>query len=150
MPIVNTLGSPAHAVDTNSDAKQTQTTPTELKRKQLIYRPCGVICIVEIERGRHHNPMNAIKQTRKVVRYRGDVQGVGFRANAIHQGRGLKIKGFVRNEPDGDVLLDVQGPTNDLKELLRRIGSSMERKINETLIDEREPLPDREKFSIRY
>ncbi|GAB5515154.1 acylphosphatase [Rhodopirellula baltica] len=94
--------------------------------------------------------MNAIKQTRKVVRYRGDVQGVGFRANAIHQGRGLNIKGFVRNEPDGDVLLDVQGPTNDLKELLRRIGSSMERKINETLIEDREPLPDREKFSIRY
>ncbi|EKK04549.1 acylphosphatase [Rhodopirellula baltica SH28] len=78
------------------------------------------------------------------------MQGVGFRANAIHQGRGLNIKGFVRNEPDGDVLLDVQGPTNDLKELLRRIGSSMERKINEILIDEREPLPDREKFSIRY
>ncbi|EGF29347.1 acylphosphatase [Rhodopirellula baltica WH47] len=44
----------------------------------------------------------------------------------------------------------MQGPTNDLKELLRRIGSSMERKINETLIEDREPLPDREKFSIRY
>lgn len=94
--------------------------------------------------------MNAIRQTRKLVRYRGDVQGVGFRANAIHQGRGLNLKGFVRNEPDGDVLLDVQGPETDLNELLRRIGCSMERKINETLIDERDPLPDREKFSIRY
>ncbi|WDQ18115.1 acylphosphatase [Rhodopirellula sp. P2] len=94
--------------------------------------------------------MKATKQMRKVVRYRGDVQGIGFRANAIHQGRGLNVTGFVRNEPDGDVLLDVQGPEKDLRELLRRIGDSMERKINETSIADRDPLPDREKFSIRY
>ncbi|MCC9657038.1 acylphosphatase [Rhodopirellula halodulae] len=92
--------------------------------------------------------MSTHKQIRKVVRYRGHVQGVGFRANAIHQARGLTIQGFVRNEPDGDVLMDVQGPQEDVLELLKRVANSMERKINDAFIDDRAPLPDREKFSI--
>ncbi|MCM2369750.1 acylphosphatase [Aporhodopirellula aestuarii] len=87
---------------------------------------------------------------RKVFRYRGDVQGVGFRVNAIQQARGLTIAGFVRNEPDGDVTMDVQGDAADLRELAKRVESSMKYKINETLVDTRDPLPDRTGFKIKY
>ncbi|TWU19970.1 acylphosphatase [Allorhodopirellula heiligendammensis] len=87
---------------------------------------------------------------RKIFRYRGDVQGVGFRVNAIQQARGLEITGFVRNEPDGDVTMDVQGPTDSIKELAKRVADSMKYKINETLIDCRDPQPDRTGFTIRY
>ncbi|SMP50925.1 acylphosphatase [Neorhodopirellula lusitana] len=87
---------------------------------------------------------------RTVYRYRGHVQGVGFRVNAIQQARGLQVVGFVRNEPDGDVLMDVQGPRKEVEELAKRVQSSMSLKINEVLIDQRDPLPDREGFKIRY
>lgn len=87
---------------------------------------------------------------RVIYRYRGDVQGVGFRANAITQARGLDITGYVKNEIDGDVTMDVQGPADAVQELARRVATTMEFKINETLIDHRDPLPDRKGFKIRY
>lgn len=89
-------------------------------------------------------------EKRVIYRYRGDVQGVGFRVNAIQQARGLAIVGFVRNESNGDVTMDVQGPPDDVNELAKRVGSSMSRKINDTLVDERDPLPDRDHFRIAY
>ncbi|MBB3208972.1 acylphosphatase [Rhodopirellula rubra] len=87
---------------------------------------------------------------RKIFRYRGDVQGVGFRVNAIEQARGLKIAGYVRNEPNGDVTMDVQGTAEDVRELEKRVASSMEYRINELLVDVRDPLSDRKGFRIRY
>ncbi len=87
---------------------------------------------------------------RKVFRYRGDVQGVGFRVNAIQQARGLDVAGFVKNEPDGDVTIDVQGPAAAVKALAERVASTMKLKINETRVDCRDPLPDRQGFRIRY
>ena len=85
---------------------------------------------------------------RRVIRYRGEVQGIGFRANAIHQGRGLTITGFVRNEPNGDVTMDVQGSPQDVQELAKRVGQTMSAKISETLIDQCEPIPNRDRFRI--
>lgn len=87
---------------------------------------------------------------RTIFRYRGDVQGVGFRANAIHQAQGLSVAGFVRNEPDGEVTMDVQGSEAELKELTHRIDASMSQRINEVRVDHREPDPDRSGFRIRY
>lgn len=87
---------------------------------------------------------------RKIFRYRGDVQGVGFRVTAIQLSRGLEIAGFVKNEPDGDVTMDVQGPADSVKELARRVAETMKFRINETLIDCRQPMPDRTGFKIRY
>lgn len=85
---------------------------------------------------------------RKIFHYRGDVQGVGFRANAIHQGRGLVITGFVRNEANGDVTMDVQGSPQDVQELAERVGQSMSAKINETSAEQREPIANRDRFRI--
>ncbi|MEM6690167.1 MAG: acylphosphatase [Planctomycetota bacterium] len=56
-----------------------------------------------------------------VVRFLGRVQGVGFRATVLQHANGLDVHGFVRNEIDGSVLLDVDGERNVLKELLCRI-----------------------------
>jgi len=87
---------------------------------------------------------------RRRVRYRGDVQGVGFRANAVDQARGLNLQGFVKNEPDGDVTIDVQGPQESVETLLRRIAESMDRHINETESDDDELRDDLPPFRIRY
>ena len=39
----------------------------------------------------------------------GRVQGVGFRYFTLKSARGLGLGGWVRNEPDGSVLCEVQG-----------------------------------------
>lgn len=82
------------------------------------------------------------------LRFHGRVQGVGFRATAIHCARGLTITGFVRNEPDRSVLMEAQGAQSDLDFLLSRISEHMSRNI--TRIDRAElpELPDDHAFTI--
>jgi acylphosphatase len=47
--------------------------------------------------------------TRVIARVTGRVQGVNFRAAAARVARRYGLAGWVRNEPDGSVLLDVEG-----------------------------------------
>ncbi|MGI9470201.1 MAG: acylphosphatase [Rubripirellula sp.] len=87
---------------------------------------------------------------RYVVRYEGRVQGVGFRFTALAQARGLDIHGFVRNEPDGAVLMDVEGKASDVKELLARIEMAMKGNIESTGKDPRPPRGLSDGFQIRH
>lgn len=88
--------------------------------------------------------------SRAVVRYTGHVQGVGFRMTAIAQADQLRINGFVRNEPGGTVLMDVEGTAIDIKELMRRIEFQMGDKIDGTQIDRPVPMGHQPGFRIRY
>ncbi len=75
---------------------------------------------------------------RYLARFSGHVQGVGFRATCVAEARDLNVHGTVRNEPDGSVLLDVDGPAGDLKELIRRIEVAMKGNIDAVVIDQSE------------
>ena len=48
---------------------------------------------------------------RTIVRVHGRVQGVGFRAAARGEALRLGLSGWARNEPDGSVLIEVEGAT---------------------------------------
>lgn len=87
-------------------------------------------------------------QRRVVVRYIGRVQGVGFRATCLAKAYDLRIDGFVRNQPDGSVLLDVEGDPKDIQQLLDRIQSAKSQNIDDTLIDDRPPLRRQDGFHI--
>jgi acylphosphatase len=54
----------------------------------------------------------------------GRVQGVGFRYRAYHMANALGITGWVRNEWDGSVTLEVQGTQEAINELMTRINQS--------------------------
>jgi acylphosphatase len=43
------------------------------------------------------------------ITVRGRVQGVGFRYSAESQARKLGLRGFVKNEPNGDVYIEIEG-----------------------------------------
>ncbi len=89
-------------------------------------------------------------QRRYLVHFVGHVQGVCFRATCLSEASGLQINGFVRNEPDGSVLMDVDGELSDLKELVRRVQLRMDQYIHEVILDERESLERTSGFRIAY
>lgn len=49
-----------------------------------------------------------------LIRVSGKVQGVFFRVSAKDEADRLGITGLVRNEPDGSVLIDAEGPPETL------------------------------------
>jgi acylphosphatase len=52
------------------------------------------------------------------IRVEGTVQGVGYRASTRMTAHGLGLTGWVRNEPDGAVVLEAQGPTATVDALI--------------------------------
>jgi acylphosphatase len=83
------------------------------------------------------------------VRFQGRVQGVGFRATAVECARGLALTGFVRNEADGGVLLEVQGGEPDIQALLDRVHERMARNISRTDRTQVADRPGEHSFTIQ-
>ncbi|MBX4186692.1 MAG: acylphosphatase [Candidatus Doudnabacteria bacterium] len=52
------------------------------------------------------------------VTIKGRVQGVTFRWSTKQKALGLHLFGFVQNEPDGSVYMEVEGQEEDLEEFL--------------------------------
>ncbi|MBL9000651.1 MAG: acylphosphatase [Phycisphaerae bacterium] len=87
--------------------------------------------------------------TRLSVRFSGRVQGVGFRATARHTARDYPVTGWVRNEPDGTVLMEIQGPPNEVEFCLTRLRTLMRNHIS---AEQQLPMPprsDEEEFVIQ-
>lgn len=57
-------------------------------------------------------------EVRKKLNFRGRVQGVGFRYKAKYLAQSLGITGWVRNEMDGTVTLEIQGRPQFVDKLL--------------------------------
>jgi acylphosphatase len=82
---------------------------------------------------------------------RGRVQGVSFRWSARHEAGRLGLSGWVRNEIDGSVQLEIQGERAAVDAMLawcRRgpPGASVSGVETEWL----EPRPDEPRFEIRH
>jgi acylphosphatase len=66
------------------------------------------------------------------VGYVGRVQGVGFRAITRSIARRHPVTGWVRNEPDGSVLVEVQGESASVESFLAEVGSMLASNIAST------------------
>lgn len=87
---------------------------------------------------------------RAVVQYRGDVQGVGFRMTALRQAAGAEVHGWVRNEPDGSVRLEVEGVRPQVERFLQRVRSALETHIEDEQILWEPPSGAEGGFTIRH
>ena len=65
--------------------------------------------------------MGAKTRERLSVRITGRVQGVGFRNFTRAQARRLGVTGWVRNERDGSVRLEAEGPREALDDLVEAV-----------------------------
>ena len=71
--------------------------------------------------------MNSYTDTviRKRLRFYGQVQGVGFRYRAEHAARMLGLTGWVRNDPDGAVTMEIQGTEEKIDQVIQSIERGM-------------------------
>lgn len=58
---------------------------------------------------------------RQEIRFYGNVQGVGFRYTAKYAARSLGLTGWVYNDYDGSVLMEVQGNPETIEKLISKI-----------------------------
>jgi acylphosphatase len=88
---------------------------------------------------------------RRHVRIEGAVQGVGFRWWAVQRAGEFRLRGTVRNLPDGAVDVHVEGNGDDID----RFMTALSRGPRSARVDHireleagNEPLPDN--FEVRY
>ena len=89
------------------------------------------------------------RQARWRIQFYGKVQFVGFRYTAKLLAVKLNLTGWVRNMPDGSVLVEAQGRTADLRQLLIRLKSREPIHIEKAVIREIPPEEGDRVFRVR-
>jgi acylphosphatase len=56
------------------------------------------------------------------VKIRGLVQGVGFRMFIVREAAARNLSGWTRNQPDGSVEFEAQGPAGLVDDLVRQVN----------------------------
>ena len=93
--------------------------------------------------------MGKSKFIRWRVTFTGQVQHVGFRYTAFYLARDLKLTGWVRNQEDGSVLLEAQGPVSDLRMLVLRLKAQPHLWIHKADIQEIPVRPMEFRFAVQ-
>lgn len=82
--------------------------------------PRSSVCGASLPR-RDQNPPTLMALMVRRYRVEGEVQGVGFRWYVREQARVLQLAGWVRNEPDGSVVLVAAGELAAINALERQL-----------------------------
>jgi acylphosphatase len=82
------------------------------------------------------------------VRAFGRVQGVSFRYSALQRATSLGLAGWIRNNPDGSVEAEVQGPENAVDGFVTWMGEGPSGARVERTEEERIPLDDGGDFRV--
>jgi acylphosphatase len=83
--------------------------------------------------------VSEVRRARVVVR--GFVQGVGFRATARSRARSLGVAGWVRNNADGSVEAELEGPAERVRLALDWFGRGPRgARVDGVDVEWREPL----------
>lgn len=84
------------------------------------------------------------------ILYRGMVQGVGFRYTTRRLAARFRVTGYVKNLPDGRVLVVVEGAAGELQRFLQAVAREMAHYIDEQQETVRPATGGFDGFEIRY
>ena len=88
-------------------------------------------------------------QVAKFIVFSGDVQGIGFRYTAHRIADRYSLTGYVRNAPDGNVELLLQGHPKDIEECIDDIKETFNRYIRNVQSEDAPFNPEYDSFIIR-
>ncbi|OPY38368.1 MAG: Acylphosphatase [Methanoregula sp. PtaU1.Bin051] len=89
---------------------------------------------------------------RVVVSARGRVQGVGYRYFVTDCAREAGVSGFVRNEPDGSVLIVAEGGDEEITFFVKKVKAENDPFIRVDTLDvkKHDPTGEFSGFAIRW
>ena len=87
---------------------------------------------------------------RRTVHYSGWVQGVGFRFTADRIASRFAVDGFVKNLPDGRVMLVAEGEPKELERFLAEIQAQMGENIRTVAVEPGKATGEFSGFGVRY
>ena len=87
---------------------------------------------------------------RKHIRFYGSVQGVGFRYHAEYAANSVGASGWVRNEYDGSVSMEIQGTPEQTDSVLSMLGKGRYIQIDYMEVKETEPDEGERGFRVLY
>ena len=92
-------------------------------------------------------------RTKNILRrhyiFEGEVQGVGFRWYASQAASAAGVTGWVRNEYDGSVTLELQGTADQIDAAVEMLGRDSWIRIDRTVVREMEPDETERRFTVR-
>ena len=94
--------------------------------------------------------MSATPRSRAEVIYQGTVQGVGFRYTARRLAQNRALDGYVKNLPDGTVLLVAEGARSEILAFLDDVADTMRGYIREADVRWSPPVGEPAGFQIRF
>ena len=87
---------------------------------------------------------------RKRIIFSGRVQGVGFRYRASYAAESLGLTGWVKNEWDETVSMEVQGEEEQIDKLVERMYRERYIRIDGISVMNMLPVEGEKKFKIKY
>jgi acylphosphatase len=84
------------------------------------------------------------------IYYEGRVQGVGFRYTTRWIASRLPVTGYVRNLPDGRVLMVAEGLPDQLQRLVDAVAAEMGRHVRRTTRNAAAATGEFDGFEIRF
>lgn len=87
---------------------------------------------------------------RKRIRFYGEVQAVGFRFQAQMAAKRCGVTGWVKNEYDGSVTMEIQGTQSQINDVVAEIDSDPYIRIERMETEWLEPDPGERGFRVRY
>lgn len=90
------------------------------------------------------------KIIRKYIRFYGQVQAVGFRWRAMEAARAYGATGWVRNEYDDSVSMEIQGTKEQIDDVIAALHRGAYIRIDYMEDREIAPKPEERAFRVQY
>ena len=87
---------------------------------------------------------------RKYIRFYGQVQAVGFRWRATQAARAYGVSGWVRNEYDDSVSMEIQGTERQIDDVVSSLERGSYIRIDRMEVKTLQPDPDERGFNDKY